>query len=181
MKARSLLVTFLCLSTIPSAFGDGKRQEVQVAFRRPGMGIGGGETSDIVIGNDDDKYVSTCAILKAVLAVQAGFVHEPEAGLEAKQAYKTDYSKLSADDLTEYNRQNADWPLAPGPLYGVVYEVSYEVLKGFVKYDVKSTLSYSGSRSAQWYEYKKKYNDTYFSKRLLTGIDQRVAACAKPK
>jgi hypothetical protein len=58
------------------------------------MGIGGGETSDIVIGNDDDQYVSTCAILKAVLAVQAGFVHEPEAGLEAKQAYKTDYSRF---------------------------------------------------------------------------------------
>jgi hypothetical protein len=177
-----LLILGLCLCSVPAVSEDSKREQAQVPFHRPGLGIGGGGSVGIVtIGAEDDKKVNTCAIVGAVSALPAGFQEVPPAnGLEAKQRYKTDYSKLSAKTLSEYNQQNVDLPLPAAYIYGVVYEVDYDVQTERIVYEVKSTLSYTGSLSAQWYEYKKKYNDTYFSRKLLAGIVDEVKSCAKP-
>lgn len=180
MKAPLLFATFLLLC-LASALADGKRFQAQVPFRRPGLGLGGGKSTAVVIGIGDDKRVNTCAIVNAVSAVGAGFMQRPDDGFEAKQPYRTDYGKVPAATLVEYNQHNPDLALEAGPLYGVVYEISYDVRPEFILYEVKSTLSYTGSRSAQWYVYKKKYNDTFFSEKLLSGIDQHVAGCARPQ
>ena len=151
----------------------------QVTFRRPGMGIGGGSYTGIVVRPEDDKRVNTCAITRAVAGASAGFVAFPAEGFENKQPYKTDYGRVTDDLLGEYNKQNGDTTLQRGPIYGLVYEVSYDVRKGFVVYHVRSELYYGGKDSAQWYKYSKKYNDTFFSRRLLEQISQHTVSCAK--
>jgi hypothetical protein len=182
VNTRHLLIFGLYLCAVPAVSGDSKPEQAQVLFRRPGLGAGGGGSLGIVtIRSDDDKKVNTCAIVQAVSALPAGFLVVPPAnGLEARQRYKTDYSRLSQPVLSEYNRQNTDVPLPAGPIYGVVYEISYDVQTGRIVYEVKSTLNYTGSRSDNWYEYKKNYNDTFFAKKLLAGIVEEVKSCAKP-
>ncbi|HVG92626.1 MAG TPA: hypothetical protein VNB54_14120 [Alphaproteobacteria bacterium] len=155
--------------------------KLDVPFRRPGFGVGGGDYTGIMMDIEDDKKVNTCAIIQAVAALPAGLTHVPDDGLDAKQLYTTDYSKLTSDALDEYNKQNSDMKLPQGRLYGVVYEVSYEVQSNIIRYQVKTKLYYAGSDSSKWYEYGKKYNDTYFSKNFLSAVEQQVAICAKPK
>ena len=152
---------------------------IEVTYRRPGMGIGGGSYTGMVVRPEDDKRVNTCAITRAVSGASAGFVTFPADGFESKQPYKTDYGRLTDDLLGEYNRQNSDTTLQRGPIYGLVYEVSYEVRKGFVMYRVRSDLYYGGRDSSQWYKYTKKYNDTFFSRRLLEEISKLTVSCAK--
>jgi len=181
MRARYLVATFLLASCALPSFAGPKTIKLEVPFRRPGMGVGGGEYTGIILDMADDKKVNTCAIVQAVQALPAGLAHIPDDGLDAKQLYTTDYSKLSSDALAEYNKQNGDMQLPAGRLYGVVYDVSYEVKQGSLLYQVKAKLYYTGSGSAKWYEYGKKYNDTYFSKNFLSAIEQQAHTCAKPK
>lgn len=181
MRTRHLVVILVLISCALPCFAGPKTMKLEVSFRRPGLGVGGGEYSGIILGMEDDKKVNTCAIIQAVGALPAGFAHLPDDGLDAQQAYTTDYSKLASDAISEYNKQNSDMLLPAGRLYGVVYEVSYEVKKNLLLYQVRAKLYYSGSDSAKWYEYGKKYNDTYFAKNLLSAIEQQVVTCAKPK
>lgn len=178
---RYLVATFLLLSCALPCFAGPKTMQLEVPFRRPGMGMGGGDYTGIVLDMADDKKVNTCAIVQAIQALPAGLAHMPNDGLDAKQLYTTDYSKLTTDALAEYNKQNGDMQLPPGRLYGVVYDVSYDVRQGMLLYQVKTKLYYTGSDSAKWYEYPKKYNDIYFSKNLLSAIEQQAHTCAKPK
>ncbi len=182
MNAKPLLIMGLCLCSISTISGDSKPGQAEVPFRRPGLNAGGGASIDTVtISPDDDKRVNTCAIVQAVTALPAGFQEVPPAnGLEARQNYKTDYSKLSEQLLSDYNQQNADLALPPGYIYGVVYEISYDIQTERIVYEVKSALSYRGSLSPRWYEYKRNHNDTFFSKKLLAEIVAGVNSCAKP-
>lgn len=182
VNAKRLLMVGIYLFLVSSVSGDSKVEQAQVPFRRPGMNIGGGGSlEDVKIGAADDKMVNTCAITMAVSALPAGFREVPPAnGLEAKEHYKTDYAQISPSALTEYNQKNGDLQLPAGPIYGVVYEVSYDIQTGHILYEVKSKLSYKGSSSRDWYEYAKTYNDAFFSRKLLDGIVERVRTCAKP-
>jgi hypothetical protein len=159
----------------------GKAETLKVPYRRPGSAIGGGSYSGVVLEAEKDKAANTCAIITAISARSAGLLQAPADGLEAQKPYKTDYARITETEFNEYNQANPDLKLAPGPLYAVTYEVAYEIRKSFVLYQIKSRLFYGGRDSEEWYEYKKKYDDAFFSRQLLASIEQRFGSCAARK
>lgn len=178
---RRLLALSLALGGLFPCDGASKTIKIDVKYRRPGSGIGGGSYTGLVFAPEDDRRVNTCAIVKAVGALPAGFTAIPENGLDPKTPYKTDYYRVESTVLSDYNQRNPDLRLPPGPLYGVTYEISYEVKKGFILFQVRSKLHTSGRESVQWHEYLRKNDDTFFSRKLVEAIERQIGECAKSR